>query len=211
MKPNTRFFAYALVGIAVLSSAEFRPQAVGPISGRVFEDFNGNGVFDTTVTFVNDGGAGVTPAAVDRGRSGIEVRAFDSAGVQAGATATTDAAGLYSIATTGAGPYRVEFTNLPAGYQPSAVATGVTGNASTVQFVPDGNVGNVNLAILDPANFCQNNPTLVTSCFVFGDNVTGSFNANPVLVSFPYSAGSNSTTNAASYFVPNTHQLMVPA
>ena len=208
---SPRLLAYLLAGAAVVSFAEFRPQAAGPISGLVFEDFNGNGVYDTTVTVVNDGGAGVTPAAVDRGRAGIEVRAFDAAGNQSGATVVTNAAGQYSIATTGAGPYRVEFTNLPVGYQPSAVATGATGNASTVQFVPDGNAVNVNLGILDPANFCKDNPTLVTSCFVFGDNVSGSFNANPVLVSFPYSAGSNSSTNAASYFLPDTHLLMVPA
>ena len=133
---SPRLLAYLLAGAAVVSFAEFRPQAAGPISGLVFEDFNGNGVYDTTVTVVNDGGAGVTPAAVDRGRAGIEVRAFDAAGNQSGATVVTNAAGQYSIATTGAGPYRVEFTNLPVGYQPSAVATGATGNASTVQFVP---------------------------------------------------------------------------
>ncbi len=211
MTPSPKLLAYVLAGAAVLSFAEFRPQAAGPISGRVFEDFNGNGVYDTTITLVNDGGVGVTPAAVDRGVAGVQVQAYNSAGVPQGGPVVTNAAGLYTLTTTGAGPYRVEFTALPAGYQPSAVAPGATGNGSTVQFVADGNVGNVNLGILDPANFCQNNPTLLTSCFVFGNNVTGSFNNNPVLVSFPYSAGSNSTTDANSYFAPNTHALMVPA
>ena len=206
-----KFLAYLLVGGAVLSGGEWRPRAAGTISGLVFEDFNGNGVLDTTITIPNDSGFGVTPAAVDRGRLGIEVRAYDSSGVQQGPTAVTDAAGAYAIPTGGTGPYRVEFTNLPAGYHPSAVAPGATGNRSTVQFVPDGNTGSVNLGILNPANFCRDNPTLVTSCFAFGDNVTGQFNVNPVLVDFPYSAGSNSATDAASYFIPNTHSLMVPA
>ncbi len=207
----TKWLAYGLAGAALLSSTEFRPRAAGPISGRVFEDFNGNGVFDTTVTYVNDGGIGVTPGAIDSGRAGIEVRVYDAAGVLQGGPAVTDAAGLYTVATSGTGPYRVEFTALPAGYQPSAVAPGATGNASSVQFVPDGNVGNVNLGILDPANFCRNNPTLITSCFVFGDNVAGPFNGNPVLVSLPYSAGSNSPTDELSYFQPTTHQVMVAA
>ena len=208
---TTRFLAYALVGAVVLLMAEWRPTATGTISGVVFEDFNGNGVIDTATTIPNSSGLGVTRAAVDRGRAGIEVRAYDRAGLQQGPTAVTNATGVYTIPTGGTGPYRVEFTVLPTGYQPSAVAPGTTGNGSTVQFVPDGNVGNVNLGILDPANFCRDNPTLITSCFVFGDNVTGQFNANPVVVDFPYAAGSNSTTNAASYFVPNTHSLMVPA
>ncbi len=210
-KRSLKLLACALVSGAVLAVAEWRPRAAGAISGVVFEDFNGNGIVNTAATLPNDSGSGVTPAAVDRGRSGIQVRAYDSAGLQQGPTAVTDAAGSYAIATSGTGPYRVEFTNLPPGYQPSAVAPGAAGNGSTVQFVPDGTVGNVNLGILDPANFCRDNPTLVTSCFVFADNVTGPFNANPVVVDFPYSAGSNSPTDAASYFSPSTHALMVPA
>ena len=159
----------------------------------VVETFNGKGARDTSTTVPNGGGAtGATAVAVDRGMAGVTVTVFDSGGVQRGTT-TTDATGAYSLAAAGTGPYRVEFTTLPAGYRPSAVAAGATGNGTTVQFVPDGVTGNVNLGILDAASFCQNNPTIYTSCFLFDDQVNGPNKAMPVFVDFPYSAGANTT------------------
>ncbi len=192
----------------LLMATEWRPRASGTITGVVFEDFNGNGTRDTTTT-VPSAGAGTTRMAVDRGWAGITVSVFDSAGAPQGST-TTGATGAYSLAATGTGPYRIEFTNLPAGYRPSAVAAGVSGNGTTVQFVADGNSSDVNLGILDGASFCQNNPSLVTSCFVYGDQVTGAFNTDAVVVDFPYSAGANSAVDA-HYNVPTAHSLMVPA
>src|SRR5262249_28876190 len=85
----------------------------GTISGRVFQDFNGNGLYDTS------GGTDAVPTAIDVGVAGVTVSAYDSAGVLRG-TATTAATGLYSITATGTGPYRVEFTTIPAGYSLSA-------------------------------------------------------------------------------------------
>ncbi len=203
-----RLAAALLVLAAALLTTEWRPRASGTIAGVVFEDFNGNGTRDTTST-VASSGAGTTRLAVDRGLAGITVSVFDSAGAPQGTT-TTGATGAYSLSAAGTGPYRVEFTNLPAGYRPSAVAAGATGNGTTVQFVPDGNTANVNLGILDGASFCQNNPTLVTSCFVYGDQVIGPFSTDAVVVDFPYAAGANSAT-AAHYNQPAAHALMVPA
>ncbi len=184
-------------------------RAAGTITGVVFEDFNGNGVRDTATTVPNSSGAGATTQAVDRGWAGLTISAYDSDGVLRG-TAISGAGGVYSLVATGTGPYRVEFTNLPAGYRPSAQAPGATGNGTTVQFVSDGDTADVNLGILDGASYCQNNPTLVTSCYVFGDQTTGDFSTSPVLVDFPYAAGANSGVEA-DYFVPGTHTLMVPA
>ncbi len=207
MKHHTvlRLVGAVLVGAAVLASGEWRVRAAGTITGLVFEDFNGNGTRDTTTT-IPSSGAGTTRIAVDRGIAGIAVAVYDSAGTLRG-TATTDATGAYSLGATGTGPYRVEFTNLPAGYRPSAFASGATGNGTTVQFVPDGNSSNINLAILDAASFCQNNPSVVTSCFVYGA-AGGPFGANPAVIDFPYAAGSNSGS-AASYNLPATHALAV--
>ena len=206
----SRLLGAALVGALVLASGQRRVGAAGTITGVVFEDFNGNGTRDTTTTVPNAGGpSGVTSTAIDRGVAGIAVTVYDSVGTVRG-NATTDSVGAYSIAATGIGPYRVEFTSLPAGYHPSAFAGGATGNGSTVQFVPDGNSGNVNLGILDPASFCQNNPTIYTSCFVFDEQVSGPNNALPVLIDFPYTAGANTVT-PADFFQPSGHNLMVPA
>ena len=207
---RTRASAFFFSVLLFLTATVWRPHAAGTISGVVFEDFNGNGARDTSTTVPNGGGAtGATAVAVDRGMAGVTVTVFDSGGVQRGTT-TTDATGAYSLAAAGTGPYRVEFTTLPAGYRPSAVAAGATGNGTTVQFVPDGVTGNVNLGILDAASFCQNNPTIYTSCFVFDDQVNGPNKAMPVFVDFPYSAGANTTTDT-DYFLPAGHNLMVPA
>ena len=197
-----------LLGLGiVLTATEWRPRASGTITGVVFEDFNGNGTRDTTTTVPSDG-AGTTQVAVDRGRAGVTVSVYDSAGAPQGST-TTGTTGAYSLSAAGTGPYRVEFTNFPAGYRPSAVAAGASGNGTTVQFVADGNSGNVNLGILDAASFCQNNPTLVTSCFVFGGEppAGGPYPTEAVVVDFPYSAGANSATNT-DYNQPSTHTLM---
>lgn len=202
-----RLAAALLFGAIAITSTGWRTMAAGTISGVVFEDFNGNGLRDTTTTIPNNG-AGAVSAAIDRGMGGVTVTVYDGAGVVQGTATTAAANGSYSIATGGTGPYRVEFTTLPAGYFPSRFAAGPTGNGTTIQFVPDGNTANVNLAVLDPTQFCQNNPNLVTACYVFA-GFNGANAASPVVVDFPYSAGATGPFVNA-YFQPTTHTLMAP-
>ena len=91
----------------------FTSSAWAAITGTVFQDYNGNGLFDTA------GSAGAT--ATDRGIGAVTVNAYGSNNTVCGAvtTATSGTVGAYSLAltsTTGncAGPtYRVEFTGLP--------------------------------------------------------------------------------------------------
>ncbi len=147
--------------------------AAGNITGTVFQDFNSNGTQDT---------AGTLGTAVDKGVAGITVNAYDAGGNLQGTT-TSSASGAYTLTATGTGPYRIEFSTLPTGFAPSARGSG---NGTSVQFVADGNTSNVNFAINKPAEFCQNNPTLCTSSYVFGDQVNGANNATSVMVSFPY-------------------------
>ncbi|CAN5272031.1 hypothetical protein BH10ACI1_BH10ACI1_05620 [soil metagenome] len=211
---------FAAIGLFVFLlpfAAYWSQQAAGTISGRVFQDFNGNGTYDTTATITNDG-VGTVGVAIDLGVSGITVSAYDSAGVLRG-TATTIADGTYSVAAAGTGPYRIEFTNLPTGFLPSARSTdssagGTTTNSgSTVQFVANGTTTNVNLAINNPNDYSQNNPEVVASLYKAGDQATGASNF-PVLVSFPYSAGSNDTSgtaNLALYDAPTINPLSLSA
>lgn len=192
------------------SSAQKRFQneliLAGNVSGRVFQDFNGNGTFDAAPTITNDG-FGTIAVAVDRGLQSVEVRAYNAAGlnVTTGGVVLTNATGDYTIVTNdvGAGPYRVEFTALPSGYFPSARSTdsvngGTATNAgSTVQFAPAGST-NVNLALNHPADYSQNNPFVVASVYQAGDQITGANNALTTLVNFPYSAGSSDTAAGAT-------------
>jgi len=194
----------------------------GTITGKVFQDFNGNGTYDTTATIANDG-SGTVGVAIDRGVAGIEVRAYNASGsnVTTGTVATTDASGNYSITTTdaGTGPYRVEFTKLPQGYFPSArskasVNSGTATNAgSATQFVSTP-ATNVNLAINYPTDYSQNNPEVVASMYTDGNQLAGGNAAQSVLLSFPYSAGSSDTSTGAtvaSFDAPTSRPLDLPA
>lgn len=181
------------------------PEA-GTISGRVFQDFNGNGIYNTTTTITNDG-FGNIPVAIDRGVANVQVRAYNAAGanVTSGGVVNTDAAGQFTLTTTdaGSGPYRVEFTNLPAGFRPSARSTdsvngGTATNAgSTVQFVSTP-ATNVNLAVNYPTEYSQNNPQVAASVYASGNNLASPGGDLVTLLSFPYSSGSSDTSTSAN-------------
>lgn len=171
------FRSYLLIAIVVLFLAGMMSRnfhspvyAAGTITGTVYKDYNANGAMNTT---------GATPNfAIDAGVAGVVVTAYDGAGVVRG-TATTGASGTYSLAAAGTGPYRIEFTALPSGYYPSVTGTN---NASTVRFVPDGNSSGIDLGILKPTDYSQNNPLVATPCYINGNN-TG---ADDVLVALAY-------------------------
>lgn len=195
----------------------------GNITGRVFQDFNGNGTFDAAPTITNDG-AGTIGVAIDHGVQNVQVRAYNAAGanVTTGGVVNTDASGNYTLITNdaGAGPYRVEFTSLPAGFRPSPRSTDsvnggtATNSGSTAQFASTP-ATNVNLAVNYPTDYSQNNPQVVTALYAEDDQITGPNNSQAVLSSFPYSAGSNYTgtvaTNEAAFDLPSINPLDVPA
>lgn len=207
----------ALAAICLPLSSFWSAQASGTLSGRVFQDFNGNGAYDTTLTIMNNG-VGTTGVAVDRGVQSVTVTAYDSAGAAQG-SASTAADGTYSIAATGTGPYRVEFTNLPAGFYPSARNTDSvlggtnTNSGSSVQFVNDGSTSNINLAVNYPEDYSQDNPEIVSSLYQAGDQ-GGAVSGQPTLISFPYGAGSTDTAsgaNQAAFDAPTVWPLNLSA
>ncbi len=166
------------------------PQA-GTISGRVFQDYSGNGLYDTS------GGTAAAPLAVDTGVAGILVSAFDSTGAARGTTSTI-ADGTYSLGATGTGPYRIEFSNIPSGFFASARSTDsvlggtATTAGSTTQFVNDSNTGNVNLALNRPQDYCEDNPLVCSQLYALGD-----VNLVESVFTIPYQAGSTRTTGGS--------------
>lgn len=222
------FAAFILVAIMLTnnfySSAQQRENGdtakadvalTGTITGRVFQDFNGNGTFDTA-TGLN---------SIDVGVGGVTVTAYDAAGVSQGgvvsctglnnptAFCTGTNNGAYNLTAGGVGPYRVEFTTIPTGFSPSArstdsVAGGTTTNSgSTVQFVQNGATTDANLALTRAEEYCQNNPTLVAPRYAQGAS-NGTYAANSVLFDFPYNAGTTYTdTVEANYDAPTAHSL----
>ena len=117
-------------------ASAYSPMA-GVISGTVFRDWNGNGKQDpATAVRIPEVGIG-----------GITITAYSVAGPAGTATSVAD--GSYSLTTTdaGNGPYRVEFTNLPAGlsYGPAGTTSG-----TAVQFVAATPSGGVSIGLNDP-------------------------------------------------------------
>ena len=176
----------------------------GVYSGTVYLDYNANGVLDTAGTAPN--------FAIDTGVAGVVITAYNGGG-SAGST-TSAANGTYSFTPTGSGPYRLEFTALPAGYTPSAFGAN---NGTSVRFVANGGAAGLDFGLVYATDYAQNDTEVVTNCYVYGNQASTS-NPNvadsPVLVSFPYSAGAtdlSATSFLAQYDAPANHQVAVPA
>ncbi len=185
-----------------LGAGIYSPLVTGTFSGTAYLDYNQNGALDTS---------GTTPNyAVDSGVSGVVVTAYNASGVAVGNT-TSAADGTYSFVPTGSGPYRLEFTALPSGYTPGASGTN---NGTTVRFVSDGGATSLDLGLVYAADYNQNGLELVTNCYVFGSQNAAAVANSPVLISFPYSAGSTDTSASAplpQYDAPSTHNLAITA
>lgn len=184
---------------ALLSLSSTNAFAAGTISGTVFNDYNSSGTFDTTATLANTGG-GTVGIAKDVGVGGVTVTAYDGTGAAVG-TATSAADGTYTLTATGTGPYRIEFTTIPSGFKSSFHGAD---SGTTVQFVANGVSTNVNLGITRPADYCQNNPTLVTSCYSMGNPLSSSnapfldVTGRAAIHTFPYASGALTTPGALS-------------
>jgi len=177
-------FAVALVAqapVAHTANAPIPGANAGQIRGTVFQDYNSNGVMNTTADTSNP--------ALDTGVAGVTVKAYDAVGAQVGATATTAADGTYMITgITDGATYRVEFSTLPTGYEPSfhGSGSGVTSGTS-VQFVTGGS-GNVSFGINRPCDYCEANPELASSQYYKGNKPT---QIRDTIIGFPYTAGSS--------------------
>jgi hypothetical protein len=175
--------------------ASFALDASAAISGIVFRDYNSNGLRD----------AGGTAAAVDVGIGAVAVRAYDAAGACGTPTTTSSvpaSLGTYTLVTTGcsaAAPLRIEFSGFPVGLQPSfhgrpsSGATTAAQAGTSVQFAADGTT-NLEVALNEPLQFCQNDPVVAVAEQAFGDPQAPANAAIDSVVRFPYSvAGSTGT------------------
>ncbi len=155
--------------------------AAGNYSGTVFLDFNGNSVFDSTATQLETGVGGVT------------VTLYDNNGAAQG-TANTGTNGAYTIASTGAGPYRVEFTNIPTYLKPGAFGSAA---GTTVQYVANAGVANINLALIDSGKFDnETNAETATTIFLNGQYNATALNGLTTLMRTPYNATGHDFTGS---------------
>jgi hypothetical protein len=193
-----------------VEALEKRELLAGTITGTVFEDFNANGVLDTTATLANSGagGAGTIPLAVDQGVGGVTVKAFDATNTLV-TSATSAANGTYSL-TVPTGTFRIEFSSFPAGFVPGPHGAS---NGTTTQFAADG-ATNVDFGLVRPPDYVQDNVPIAIQQYLLGASAG---NNTPTIISFPYSAGESTPPTPTSAVPDNfsapgngVHTLQVP-
>ena len=141
------------------------------IGGTVFNDFNNNGVFNTTDSL---------------GVPDVKVYAYNCDGVKIDSTSTNNK-GRYTLTwvTAADGLVRIEFdrSTFPSWAKPTQNGTD---GRTDVQFVQAPNC-TVDLGLISTHDYCQNNPRLVAACFVNG-TANATTTPQEVLVSFAYLA-----------------------
>ncbi len=142
------------------------------ITGTVFEDFNFNGVYDSSIE----------PYGIE----GVVVAATDSLGNTVNTTTNSTGEYIFNSLVTGR-TYRVEFT-LPDAVNWAKPSIYQGDNGTTVQFLQPGNCANLGAAAA--GDFCEDsNPPILVSCFETGNAVYGSTgNANKGIIGFPYNS-----------------------
>lgn len=158
-------FLLLLMSIGTASSAAACPS--GAYVGRVFRDYSFDGARD---------------GIEEPGVAGVTVTISDASGATIGRTAT-DALGVYMLTAPPGTPVRIEVGGLPSYLQPGPFGV----DAGTTVTFPAACENNV--AVVNPAEFCDESTELVTSCFAAGDQQTGPFAGGPAVVSFPESGG----------------------
>ncbi|EGC30654.1 hypothetical protein DICPUDRAFT_58166 [Dictyostelium purpureum] len=134
----------------------------GYISGMTYIDYNANYKF----------------GSYDKPVQGITVSLYTGDNSELVATTKTDKNGFYSFSDLFiSSQYQVVFSGIPPGYYPLG---------DTVQFPVASKTG-VNLGIIYPTDFCQDEIKIFISCFVKGDTNKDV----PVAVSFPYGSFSD--------------------
>lgn len=161
------------------NSAELTIFSADPtnVTGMVFTDYNDNGVR-------NQGDVAVP---------GVTVTAYDATGNQVAQT-TTLADGSYTFSGIADGAQiRIEFSNIPFNLRPGAFGAD---SGTTVQFVTVPAAG-VDLGLNKPDEYCNENPWIVSPCFINGNPLIpgGTAAGAKVLVSIPYNAYGRQDTN----------------
>ncbi len=191
--------AIVLLGVVVATAPPLRTIEAAPVPAggnivvRLFQDHNANGVrnlaADVTNPALDSGVAGATVTATCLTDDGGDTTAGTGDGetYAAAVTAVDAGGGVYNLTNLPGTPCRIEVTVLPAGFEPGPLGID---NGGLVQFAASG--AHLLVGVNRPDEFCQDNPTLVTSCMTFGDPVYGAGAGFATIKSFSYSASGSS-------------------
>lgn len=163
--------------------------ATTEVGGAVYEDWNFDGIQADNET---------------SGVQGVQVLVYDCDNNLA-ATTYTDIYGNYKFTGLSTGvKYRIEFV-LPEAIACWAKPTqSGTNNSTTVQFIEAGNLAN--LGLINLADYCQENPQLVSACFTRGDIAT---NGSELAILSSFDSEAKNAGTAADAF-STTHNINVP-
>ncbi|MCB0045885.1 MAG: discoidin domain-containing protein [Caldilineaceae bacterium] len=175
-------------------SAETAPFTVtGNVAGHVYLDFNGNGTRELT---------GAMPE--DIGVYGVRLSLYDATGALVASKITNGDGnvGIDAPAFAGKpGPYRAEFTNLPAGYAPSGAAAG-TQNGTTVQFILEdtAEARDLMLGVLVPSDYSASgaDPLVAVPAMLAADNSIVDGNSGIATAQYSQISNSSAKTIAAT-------------
>lgn len=153
----------------------------GELGGTVYYDYNADGV--------RQGGEVL-------GVPNATVTAYDSNNAVV-ATATSGIDGRYEFSAAngnaiagGSYPLRLEVTNLPTSGLSTTTRMG-TNNGSSVQFVAAAQC-NLDVSVIQQADYCQDNPKMVLPCYTNGDPLpAGASGDSPALIVFSYNSSGN--------------------
>lgn len=150
-----------------ISNAPHSPTGPGEITGVVFRDFD----------------ADATQDAIEPGIQNVTVKAYDVNGA-AVATATTASDGSYTLSgLTDGDSYRIEVTGYADYLHPAPAGTG---NVTTASMATSP-ATDVNIALLNPADYSQPQPDISDSTYFTGDPMVSGSPANAqALVRYPY-------------------------
>ncbi|AYF97570.1 SdrD B-like domain-containing protein [Protaetiibacter intestinalis] len=184
--------------VVVESGADPAEAVAGQVTGRVFRDYDADGVYAATAS-------GNRVAEV--GLAGVTVTAYNGAGTSVGTT-TTASGGGYTLSGLGNNTaLRIEFTGYPAGFTDStrggtatATTTANTSNTS-VQFVSTGTNGasEVNLGLHKETDLAKSTATpIITAVQAVGTYNGNSSGASAITYITRAAATNTAATTAAS-------------
>ena len=174
---NTSKNCGSVVTGSQVASCTGAPMTIG---GNVYEDADFNGSLNV---------------GVEAGITGIEVYIYDDTNTLVDST-TTDAEGDFLFENLADDKYRVEF-NIPDAISCWAKPTvSGTDNTTMVRIVAPGNC--INQGVVDPANYCNTNSKLATTCFIDGEpSLGGTSGEGDVLISYDYNSNSTDINKVA--------------
>jgi hypothetical protein len=155
---------FALILILLLAITNVQAQ----VSGRIYKDYNANGVWDSTATHL------------DEGRAGTVVQVYDKNGILKGST-ITKSDGKYLIPNV-TGDLRLQVT-LPAYYTDGFITKINKSSQSNIQFIK-APATNVDLGMNFGDDYCGQDPKMIVSCYAIGIGEQ----SEDAIVTLPYNA-----------------------